>query len=65
MSGAVILDELAALLSRYVAFPTAEALAAVALWVAHCHALEAFDSTPRLALLSPRRAAARRGRSKC
>jgi hypothetical protein len=49
----VILDDLAALIARYVAFPSADALTAVALWVAHCHALDAFDSTPRLALLSP------------
>ena len=33
--------------------PHTEARAAVALWVLHCHALDAFDSTPRLALLSP------------
>ena len=38
---------------RYVAFPSDEARAAVALWVVHCHAVEAFESTPRLALLSP------------
>ena len=53
MSGTDLLDELAALLARYVAFPTAEALTAVVLWVVHCHALDAFESTPRLALLSP------------
>ena len=49
MNGAAILDELETLLSRYVVFPSAEALAAVVLWVAHCHALVAFDSRPRLA----------------
>src|SRR5215210_6500028 len=48
-----LLDELADLFKRYVAFPTEHARVAVVLWVVHCHALEAFDSTPRLALLSP------------
>jgi hypothetical protein len=35
-----------------VAFPSEHALWAVALWAAHCHFLAAFDTTPRLALLS-------------
>jgi len=50
---ALVLDDLAELLARYVAFPSDAARHAVALWVAHCHALDAFESTPRLALLSP------------
>jgi len=48
-----VLDDLDRLLARYVAFPSVEARYAVVCWVAHCHAIEAFDSTPRLALLSP------------
>jgi hypothetical protein len=51
--GALILDDLEELLGRYVAFPSEHARAAVALWAAHCHALDAFESTPRLGLLSP------------
>lgn len=51
--GAVLLDELDAFLARYIAFPSEEARAAVALWIIHCHAVESFESTPRLALLSP------------
>lgn len=51
--GAQILDDLVEVLARYVAFPSDGAGLAVALWVAHCHALDAFESTPRLALLSP------------
>jgi hypothetical protein len=47
------IDRLADLVERYVAFPSKEARDAVVLWVLHCHALDAFDSTPRLALLSP------------
>jgi hypothetical protein len=51
--GAELLGELEALLSRFVAFPSRHARAAVTLWIVHCHALSAFESTPRLALLSP------------
>jgi hypothetical protein len=51
--GAELLDQVAAMLARYVAFPSPAALAAVTLWAAHCHAVAAFESTPRLALLSP------------
>ena len=50
--GAELLDQLADFLGRYVAFPSPAALHAVALWAAHCHAVAAFESTPRLALLS-------------
>ncbi|HEV2592652.1 MAG TPA: DUF3631 domain-containing protein [Gaiellaceae bacterium] len=49
------LDDVAEFLARYVAFPSDEALTAVALWVVHCHLVDAFESTPRLALLSPER----------
>lgn len=51
--GAALLDELVQLLTRYVAFPSEAARDAVALWVVHCHTLDSFESTPRLALLSP------------
>lgn len=47
------LDETEAILARFVAFPSREALVAVTLWAAHTHAVDAFDSSPRLALLSP------------
>ncbi len=48
-----ILDDLDQLLARYIAFPSIEARHAAALWIAHCHAVDAFESTPRLALISP------------
>jgi Protein of unknown function (DUF3631) len=51
--GAALLNDLASFLSRFVAFPSREARDAVALWVPHAHALDAFESTPRLAALSP------------
>lgn len=48
-----VLDDTAGFISRFVAFPSPECVDAVTLWVVHSHAIEAFDSTPRLALLSP------------
>jgi hypothetical protein len=52
--------DLAGLLSRvhdflgmFVAYPSAHAQVAHALWVAHTHAMKAWDSTPRIAFLSP------------
>lgn len=51
--GAALLDEVLAFIARYVAAPSQHALVAIVLWVAHCHALDAFESSPRLALLSP------------
>jgi hypothetical protein len=51
--GAELLDQVAAMLGRYIAFPSPAALTAVTLWAAHCHAVAVFESTPRLALLSP------------
>ena len=51
--GTALLDELAGFLLDYVAFPSAQAAYAVTLWAAHTHLAAAFESTPRLALLSP------------
>lgn len=48
-----LLDDLDRLLGRYVAFPSDSDRHAVAAWVVHTWALPAFDSTPRLAVLSP------------
>ena len=50
---ATLLDGLDRLLGRFVAFPSVHARHAVAAWVLHTWTLDAFDSTPRLALLSP------------
>jgi hypothetical protein len=52
-AGSVILDELEVMLARYIAFPDEHSRAAVVLWIVHAHAIDAFESTPRLALLSP------------
>ncbi len=51
--GHALLDDVHAFLGRFIAFPSEAASDAVALWVIHTHAVEAFESTPRLALLSP------------
>ena len=51
--GASLLDDVRAFLARFVAFPSEDTLVAATLWAAHTHALDAFDTTPRLALLSP------------
>lgn len=51
--GAAALEEVRAFVGRFCALPTEHAYTAVALWAAHAHVLDAFDSTPRLAFLSP------------
>ncbi len=57
--GAQLLDAVAAHISRYVAFPSEHALHAVTLWATHAHCLDAFESTPRLALVSPEKQSAK------
>lgn len=51
--GAALLDEVEAFHRRFNVFPLDAAYAAVVLWDAHAHLLDCFDSTPRLAFLSP------------
>jgi hypothetical protein len=51
--GDALLDDVADFLRKYVAYPSTEALTASALWTAAAHLLDAFESTPRLAHLSP------------
>ncbi|SHN46437.1 DUF3631 domain-containing protein [Cryptosporangium aurantiacum] len=48
--GAAVLDQVAAFIARFVAFPSPHALTAVTLWAAHTHAIDAFYVTPRLVL---------------
>jgi hypothetical protein len=40
-------------LGRFVAYPSSHAQVAHALWIAHTHVMDAWDSTPRIAFLSP------------
>jgi hypothetical protein len=51
--GAALLDQVHAFLRRFVAYPSEYAHDAHTLWIAHSHAMDAWESTPRLALLSP------------
>lgn len=47
------LDDVLRYLRRFVAYPSEHAAVAHALWVAHAHAMDAWESTPRIAFLSP------------
>ncbi|MGW0831738.1 DUF3631 domain-containing protein [Streptomyces prunicolor] len=51
--GAVLLDELRAVIGRYVVLPSEEALTAVTLWVAATHIQPALQHAPRLAVVGP------------
>jgi hypothetical protein len=51
--GSALLDDVRAFLQRFVSYPSPEACTAHALWIAHSHLIESFESTPRLAFLSP------------
>ena len=47
------LDDVRDFLRRFVAYPSDAAAIAHTLWIAHCHMMAAWDSTPRIAFLSP------------
>lgn len=53
IDGAALLNEVEAFHRRFNVFPREAAYVAVVLWDAHAHMLDSFDSTPRLAFLSP------------
>ncbi|MEU8570791.1 DUF3631 domain-containing protein [Streptomyces pathocidini] len=53
IDGAALLDEVEAFHRRFNVFPAEAAYVAVVLWDAHAHLLDCFESTPRLAFLSP------------
>ncbi|MEU5706032.1 DUF3631 domain-containing protein [Streptomyces flaveolus] len=53
IDGTALLNEVEAFHRRFNVFPTEAAYVAVALWDAHAHLLDCFDSTPRIAFLSP------------
>ncbi|WNI16233.1 DUF3631 domain-containing protein [Actinacidiphila sp. ITFR-21] len=52
-NGAALLDEVEAFHRRFNVFPLNASYVAVTLWDAHAHLIDAFDSTPRIAFLSP------------
>ena len=51
--GAAVLGQIRDFLTRFVVYPSAHAAVAHALWIAHTHLMDVWDSTPRLAFLSP------------
>lgn len=48
-----VLDQVHAYLARFVAYPSEDAHVAHTLWIGHTHLMDAWESTPRLAFLSP------------
>jgi hypothetical protein len=50
---AQILDNVHGFLGRFVIYPLKEASVAHVLWIAHTHVMDAWESTPRIAFLSP------------
>ncbi len=53
IDGAAVLDAVDAHHRRFNVFPSEHVFTAVSLWNAHTHLLDAFESTPRIAFLSP------------
>ncbi len=51
--GAVLLEDVRSFLARFVIYPSEHAAIAHVLWIAHAHLMGAWESTPRLAFLSP------------
>src|SRR6476659_1738539 len=51
--GAKLLNDVHAFLGRFVAYPSEHAHVPHTLWIAHAHLMDAWDSTPRIAFLSP------------
>jgi hypothetical protein len=53
VDGAALLDRVKDYTGRYVAYPSEAAHNAHVLWIAHAHRMDLWDSTPRIAFLSP------------
>lgn len=51
--GAELLDAVLAFVTRFVAYPSKDAAIGHVLWIAHAHCMAAWESTPRIAFLSP------------
>lgn len=51
--GADLLDEIESFIGRFVSYPSVAARVAHVLWIAHTWLMDHWDSTPRLAALSP------------
>ncbi|MFK4084023.1 DUF3631 domain-containing protein [Kribbella sp. NPDC020789] len=55
IDGAELLDDVAAIITRYVILPSTSALTAVVLWIAATHAIPAWNCAPRLVIRAPER----------
>lgn len=53
IDGARLLGNVEDFLARFIAYPSDHARVAHVLWIAHTHAMDAWESTPRIAFLSP------------
>lgn len=53
VDGAALLREVYDYVGRFVAYPSMQARTAHTLWIAHTHFMDVWDTTPRLAFLSP------------
>jgi hypothetical protein len=53
LNGDRLLRKVHAFLGRFVSYPSVDAHIAHTLWIGHTHLMEAFESTPRIAFLSP------------
>jgi Protein of unknown function (DUF3631) len=53
IDGAELLNRVEKFLSRFVAYPSEAARIAHTLWIAHCWFMDSWESTPRIAFLSP------------
>lgn len=62
IDGAQTLNRVTEFLARFIIYPSAHAADAHVLWIAHTHLMDAWDSTPRIAFLSPEPGS---GKSRC
>lgn len=53
INGAELFDNVQQFLGRFVAYPSEAAHIAHTLWIVHTHLMDAWESTPRIAFLSP------------
>lgn len=53
IDGAELLGDIEDFLSRFIAYPSEAAKVAHTLWIVHAHLMGAWESTPRIAFLSP------------
>jgi len=53
LDGGELLECVLDFLRRFVSYPSVECAVADTLWIAHTHSMDAWESTPRIAFLSP------------